>query len=93
MSGNGNSNDVVIRVRGLVNAFNGKVSQRITQKPGDPCTLGISQDGKFVLKGEKLRCSLHLRAKLVTARRARPVQLLAHGLMTAGAVEVEHASW
>ena len=45
------------------NAFNGKVSQRIRQKAGDPCTLGISQAGKSVRKGEKLRCSLHLRGQ------------------------------
>src|SRR2546421_10613842 len=35
------------------NGFNGKVSQCIRQKPGDPCTLGVSQDGKSVHKGEK----------------------------------------
>jgi alpha-N-arabinofuranosidase len=44
-------------------AFNGKVAQRITQKPGDPCTLGISQQGKHVRSGEPLRCSLHLRSQ------------------------------
>jgi alpha-L-arabinofuranosidase len=43
--------------------FNGKLSQRITQKPGDPCTLGVSQAGKHVKAGEKLRCSLYLRAR------------------------------
>ncbi len=43
--------------------FNGKVSQRITQKPGDPCTLGVSQEGKHVKTGERLRCSLYLRAR------------------------------
>jgi hypothetical protein len=43
--------------------FNGKLSQRITQKPGDPCTLGISQEGKHVKAGEPLRCSLHIRAE------------------------------
>jgi alpha-L-arabinofuranosidase len=42
--------------------FNGKVSQRITQKPGDPCTLGVSQGGMYVKAGEPLKCSLHLRA-------------------------------
>ena len=46
-----------------VEPFNGKVSQRITQKPGDPCTLGISQEGKHVKAGQPLRCSLHLRAR------------------------------
>ena len=45
-----------------VGAFNGKVSQRITQRPGDPCTLGVSQEGKHVKTGERLRCSLYLRA-------------------------------
>jgi alpha-L-arabinofuranosidase len=44
------------------NPFNGKVSQCIRQKPGDPCTLGISQGGTYVKAGEPLRCSLHLRA-------------------------------
>ena len=44
-----------------IGAFNGKVSQRITQKPGDPCTLGVSQVGKHVQAGEPLRCSLYLR--------------------------------
>jgi alpha-N-arabinofuranosidase len=43
--------------------FNGKVSQRIQQKPGDPCTLGVSQGGISVRAGESLQCSLHLRAK------------------------------
>lgn len=43
--------------------FNGKVAQRITQKPGDPATLGVSQNGVYVKRGEPLRCSLHLRAK------------------------------
>jgi alpha-N-arabinofuranosidase len=43
--------------------YNGKVSQRITQKPGDPCTLGVSQEGKHVKVGERLRCSLYLRAR------------------------------
>lgn len=48
------------------NPFNGKVSQRIRQKSGDPCTLGISQGGKFVKAGEALRCVLHLRAEQVS---------------------------
>ena len=48
------------------NPFNGKVSQRIRQKTGDPCTLGISQGGKFVKAGEALRCVLHLRAEQVS---------------------------
>ena len=42
--------------------FNGKVSQRIRQKPGDPATLGISQSGMYVKAGEPLRLSLHMRA-------------------------------
>jgi len=46
--------------------FNGKVSQRIRQTSGDPCTLGISQGGKFVKAGEALRCVLHLRAEEVS---------------------------
>jgi alpha-N-arabinofuranosidase len=44
-----------------VHPFNGKVSQRIRQKPGDPATLGISQSGIYVKAGEPLRLSLHLR--------------------------------
>jgi alpha-N-arabinofuranosidase len=43
--------------------YNGKVAQRITQKPGDPCTLGVSQVGKHVKIGEPLRCYLFLRAE------------------------------
>jgi alpha-N-arabinofuranosidase len=43
--------------------YNGKVAQRISQKPGDPCTLGVSQAGKHVRAGEPLRCSLFLRAQ------------------------------
>jgi alpha-N-arabinofuranosidase len=42
---------------------NGKVSQRIRQKPGDPCTLGISQGGMYVKAGEALCCALFLRAE------------------------------
>ncbi len=48
------------------NPFNGKVSQLIRQKSGDPCTLGISQGGKFVRASEALRCVLHLRAEQVS---------------------------
>ena len=60
-----------------VDPFNGEVSQRIRQTPGDPATLGISQDGKYVKQGEKLKLSLYLRAQDVT----RPVQvkLWGHG--------------
>ena len=39
-------------------AFNGTVSQRITQKPGDPCTLGVSQAGKHVDSGRTAAMSL-----------------------------------
>jgi alpha-N-arabinofuranosidase len=46
-----------------VDPFNGKVSQRITQKQGDACTLGISQAEKNVKAGSPMRCSLYLRAK------------------------------
>jgi hypothetical protein len=45
-----------------VNPFNGKVSQRISQKNGDPCTLGISQGEKYVKAGQAFRCVIHLRA-------------------------------
>lgn len=43
--------------------FNGRVAQRITCRPGDPCTLGISQGGKCVRRGQPLKCSLHLRSQ------------------------------
>jgi alpha-L-arabinofuranosidase len=45
-----------------VGAFNGKVSKRIRQKPGDPTTLGVSQSGMYVKAGEPLRLSAYLRA-------------------------------
>ena len=41
--------------------FNGRQSQRIKALPGDPCTLGISQAGKFVRQGLPMKCSLYLR--------------------------------
>jgi alpha-N-arabinofuranosidase len=44
-------------------AFNGKVSQRIRQKDGDPSTLGVSQGGMSVVAGQLLRCSLYLRSR------------------------------
>ncbi|MGC8641041.1 MAG: hypothetical protein ACP5XB_14345, partial [Isosphaeraceae bacterium] len=47
--------------------FNGKFAQRITQQPGDPCTLGVSQEGKHVKIGEPLRCALSLRAAELTS--------------------------
>jgi len=43
--------------------FNGRVAQRITATPGDPCTLGISQGGKYIGRGQPLKCSLHLRSQ------------------------------
>jgi alpha-N-arabinofuranosidase len=58
-----------------IEPFNGKVSQRITQRPGDPCTLGISQEGKHVTGGERLRCSLCLRARGLQS----PVQVTVWG--------------
>lgn len=51
-------------------AFNGKVAQRITQKPGEPSTLGISQGGKYVQQGAPLRCALYLRASRPPGREA-----------------------
>ncbi len=47
-------------------ADNGKVSQRITQKPDDPCTIGVSQSNKFVKAGETIRCRLSLRSAGLT---------------------------
>ena len=41
--------------------FNGRQSQRIKALPGDPCTLGISQAGKYVRRGVAMKCSLYLR--------------------------------
>ena len=40
--------------------FNGKVSQRISVR-GEPCTLGIAQDGIFLTAGAGYRLSLYLR--------------------------------
>lgn len=48
------------------NPFNGKNSQRITQRPGDPCTLGITQEGLSVQKDQPLKIALSLRAKDVS---------------------------
>ena len=70
------------------NPFNGKVSQRIRQKTGDPCTLGISQGGKFVKAGEPcgacctsarsgeppVRVALWGRGKTYAAAEFRPAQ-------------------
>ncbi len=49
-----------------VDPFNGKVSQRIAMKPGDPCTLGVSQAGMCVRSGEPLTLSLFLRGQSMT---------------------------
>ena len=43
--------------------FNGRLAQRITATPGEPCTLGISQGGKCVRRGQPLKCALHLRSQ------------------------------
>jgi alpha-N-arabinofuranosidase len=55
--------------------FNGRVAQRIKAKPGDPCTLGISQGGKCVGRGQPLTCSVHLRSQAV----AGPVRVALWG--------------
>ncbi len=57
------------------NPFNGKVSQRISQKPGDACTLGVSQGRMYVRQGEPLRASLFLRGQDVGGT----VQLMLRG--------------
>ncbi|MDP2896797.1 MAG: alpha-L-arabinofuranosidase C-terminal domain-containing protein [bacterium] len=44
------------------NPFNGKVSQRIGVE-GEPCTLGIAQDGLFVESRKGYRLSVYLRQK------------------------------
>lgn len=63
------------RVAAISDAFNGKVSQRIAQKGGDPSTLGISQGGKGFEAGEPLRCSMRLRARGVEG----PVRVILWG--------------
>ena len=47
--------------------FNGKRSQRIAMKPGDPATLGISQSGLSVKQNEPLKLSLFLKASDITS--------------------------
>ena len=47
-------------------ADNGKLSMRIAQKPGDPCTIGTSQSNKFVKSGEPIHCRLSLRSTGLT---------------------------
>lgn len=74
-----------------VAAFNGKVSQRIRQKLGDPSTLGISQDGKYVKQGEELKLTMYLKAEGAT----NPVQvrLWAHGKTYASAEFKPTGQW
>ncbi len=55
--------------------FNGKQSQRITALPGDPCTMGIAQAGKYVRRGVPMKCSLSLRMQGVVD----PVQIALSG--------------
>lgn len=55
--------------------FNGKLSQRISQKSGDSCTLGVSQEGKCVKAGQPLRCRLYLRASALES----PVEMAIWG--------------
>ena len=59
-----------------VDPFNGKLSQRITQKPGDPCTLGVSQDGKYVKRG---RAAAMLAATCERRTSQRPVRVAIWG--------------
>jgi alpha-L-arabinofuranosidase len=42
--------------------FNGARSLRIRVAAGEPCTLGMSQDGIFVEKGKRYHLRLHMRA-------------------------------
>jgi alpha-N-arabinofuranosidase len=55
--------------------FNGKQSQRIAALPGDPCTMGIAQAGKFVRRGVPMKCSLSLRTQGII----NPVQIALNG--------------
>jgi alpha-N-arabinofuranosidase len=43
-------------------ADNGKFSERVRQKAGDPCTIGVSQAGKSIKAGEPIRCRMSLRS-------------------------------
>lgn len=47
--------------------YNGKRSQRIAMKPGDPATIGISQSGLSVTQNEPLKLSVFLKANEVTS--------------------------
>ncbi|MCU0962006.1 MAG: hypothetical protein MUF48_18085 [Pirellulaceae bacterium] len=47
--------------------FNGRQSQRVTMKPGDPSTLGVSQSGICVQGDQPLNLSLFLKHQGVTA--------------------------
>ena len=58
-------------VRDPERPFNGKVSQRIRVTGGEPCTLGISQDGVWVEEGKPLRLRLHLRGEAPGGSRPR----------------------
>jgi alpha-N-arabinofuranosidase len=53
----------------------GKQSQRIAALPGDPCTLGIAQAGKYVRRGMAMKCSLSLRMQGMS----NPVQIALSG--------------
>jgi alpha-N-arabinofuranosidase len=64
-------------------ANNGKVSQRITQKPGDPCVIGVSQAGKYIKAGEPIRCRLSLRSAGIAG--TIQVSLWGHGKTYAAA--------
>ena len=74
-----------------VEACNGTVSQRITQKPGDPCTLGVSQRDKHVTAGEPLRCRLYLRARGLQS--AVQVAIWGHGKTYASATFQPTEQW
>ncbi len=55
--------------------FTGQLAQRITMKPGAPCTLSVSQAGMYVQRGEPLKLSLFLKGQSV----AEPVQITIWG--------------
>jgi alpha-L-arabinofuranosidase len=66
--------------------FNGAVSLRIRAGDGEPCTLGISQDGIYLESGKPLVLRLHLRGEApagktlrAAARLGGPGQALASG--------------
>jgi len=45
-------------VRDREAADNGKFSERVRQKAGDPCTIGVSQAGKYIKACEPIRCRM-----------------------------------